>query len=469
MKKVGALVRKRARQLLGPSGLAALRGAQRHASAAYALLRGRGSGHAISNFVLLDIEELQAGIRRYRLADSDVARDRAIVELMGLVVTDQRYLGLLEGEQFRAGAPEPLGKLLLGAALFGAERVADAYRVFEEAVRTHPSVRAFYCLARCASQGLTDHARSREVAESGLRQFPDSAVLTMLAAVAAYRLDDLAQANRLIDTRRGDIEGLLRGSFPGIDALQAELKRALATRQERRPTAYSDDVIETYWNLLYRNMVCFNRTQHGWASLRWLQVGKLEDAIRNDAAGVDTFINFGAFCGCVDADLATRFPEIAFHAVDLGARTKTLNDQAFRLPNLTCHDAFITDYLDKTDLGGRTAMLFHARTGTLFYPAFLERFYRRCAALGIRYIALWENNSLSHSEAKFFDFDSIPDGSVAYRDVMFIHDYKRLLEGAGYETLKVVKSPSNAVLVEDDALTADGHVFVVARLRAAAG
>jgi hypothetical protein len=95
----------------------------------------------------------------------------------------------------------------------------------------------------------------------------------------------------------------------------------------------------------------------------------------------------------------------------------------------------------------------------------VERFYQSCAAKGIRYLALWENNTLSYSSRRFHAFGEIPKGAVAYRNVMVIHAYPTLLERAGYEILQVEALPSNRVLVEEDALAADGHVFVIARLR----
>lgn len=458
-------VRRHVRSLLGTSGVAALRGVVRHASAAAGIIRGNAPWSSESDFTALDVEELLAGIRRHRRADSEHSRDRLAVRLMQRVATDQRFTGLLQSRLFLGEAAPPLGGLLAGAALFGGGHIEDAYRTLEATVGAHPSIRGFYCLARCASHGLLDHRRSLDAAQAGLHRFPGSHLLTMVAAVAAYRLGDSEQANRLLEGEHPSVVRTLRQSFPGIDSLQGELTRAIASGAESRNTQYSTGMIDTYWHLLFRSMECFNGFQNGWAAMRWLQRTKLESALRDHAQDVKAFINFGAFCAWVDADLAEQFPGIDFQGVDLGARTKALNQMAFQRQNLGFHDEFILDFLQRGEVGKTTTMLFHARTATLFYPKFLQRFYRRCAALGIRYLALWENGSLSYSTARFHDLGRIPDGAVAYRDVMFIHDYRALLELAGYEIVQADRSPSNRVLVEDDALTADGHVFVLARLR----
>lgn len=460
-----SMVRQYARRVLGSEGTAGLRGVGRHVTAAYSILRGRLPQASDTDFTAVEVESLMAGLRLYRRADTDAERDQIAVQLMKRVAVDQRYVELIRSDCFQADAPEPLGGLLAGAALYGAGRVEEAFDVFRETVDQHPSVRTLYCLARCASHGLLDHLRSLEAAEAGLRAHPDSVLLTMVAAVAAYRLGDSATANRLLERKQAEVARMLAGAFPGIQTLQAELDRAIASGAETRQTAYSNDMIETYWNVLWRNMECFNPFQNGWASMRWLQRTKLEAALRGDAHDVTRFLNFGAFCARVDADLAGLFPNIDFVGVDLGARTKELNEKAFRRGNLRFHDEFIHDFLDRTPIGPAPTMLFHARTTTLFYPRFVERFYRKCADKGIRYLAMWENNTLSYATARFHDFGSVPNGAVAYRDVMFIHDYQALLERAGYQVLRVERSPSNRVLVEDDALAADGHVFVLARLR----
>jgi hypothetical protein len=462
---MGSLVRQYARRVLGPSGTAGLRGVGRHVTAAYSILRGRMPQASDTDFTALDVEALLAGLKLFRQAQSEESKDQLAVQLMKRVAVDQRYIDLVQSRYFRADAPEPLGGLLAGAALFGGGRLEEAFDTLTLTLDGHPSVRTFYCAARCASHGLLDYRRSLEIAEAGLRHYPDSVLLTLVAAVAAYRVSDSGAANRLLEGRHAEIARLLAGAFPGIDALQAELDRAIASGAESRETSYSDDAIDTYWNLLWRSMACFTRFQNGWASMRWLQRTKLEAALRGDARDVTTFLNFGAFCAQVDADLAERFPSVDFHGIDLGARTKALNERAFRRQNLHFHDRFILDFLDETPVGLQPTMLFHARTTTLFYPKFVERFYQTCAAKGIRYLALWENNSLSYSSARFHDFGKIPNGSVAYRNVMFIHDYTTLLERAGYQVLQAERSPSNQVLIEEDALAADGHIFVLARLR----
>ncbi|MBA3344284.1 MAG: hypothetical protein H0T44_03125 [Gemmatimonadales bacterium] len=459
------LVRRYTKRLLGPKGAATLRAAQRRATGAYAILRGRTPSGPDTGFTAQDVDELGAGVRLFQRTESEAARDRLAVRLMNRVTLDVRYIELVQSAYLRADVPAPLDGLLAGAALFGGGRVEESFDTFKLTLDGHPSVRTFYCAARCASHGLLDHRRSAEIAQAGLHAFPESLLLTLVAAVGAYRSGDSSTANQLLESKHSEVRRTLAAAFPGITSLQAELDSALASGATDRETSYSNELIDRYWNMLFRNMECFNSFQHGWASMRWLQHSKLERALRGDASDVTMFLNFGAFCATVDAELAEQFPGIEFHGVDLGAQTKVLNEKAFRCRNLHFHDAFILDFLDRTPLSGRTTMLFHARTTTLFYPRFVEQFYQTCAAKGIRYLALWENNSLSYSTAWFYDFGSIPNGSVAYRDVMFIHDYKVLLEAAGYEILQEERAPSNRVLVEEDALAADGHVFVLARLR----
>ncbi len=111
-----------------------------------------------------------------------------------------------------------------------------------------------------------------------------------------------------------------------------------------------------------------------------------------------------------------------------------------------------------------STMLYHARKGCLLYPEYLRRLYKQCARAGVRTIALYENNALERRSFRFWPLGAMPADALPFILQMFIHDYARYLEEAGYRIVEV-RRPSYPDLFHAEADSGcDGHVLVVATL-----
>jgi hypothetical protein len=171
-------------------------------------------------------------------------------------------------------------------------------------------------------------------------------------------------------------------------------------------------------------------------------------------------INFGAFCAKSDFELANAFPEVEFIGVDR-QQVCDLNQKVFAAPNIRYVAADIVDFLETMQIR-RNALFVHARTACLCYPDFLRLVYQKCADRGIPYIWMYEGCALSPDHI-YRDFGEIPTISLAARSAMFIHDYPRLLTGAGYSVV-YLRRPFQSILLDHEDDLGSANFFLEARL-----
>ena len=66
-------------------------------------------------------------------------------------------------------------------------------------------------------------------------------------------------------------------------------------------------------------------------------------------------------------------------------------------------------------------------------PSFVSELYQRSAKAGINDIVFIESAGMVRSQLKFLEFDKMPMRAVITKHNLHLHDYKTLLEEAGYK------------------------------------
>ena len=268
------------------------------------------------------------------------------------------------------------------------------------------------------------------------------------------------------------MKAILRDSDTNIIGLEAEVATAIREKLAVRPKgakrdSYSETSVDSYWEALFFHMNSLNRFQSRWAWLNHLYQEQIGRVLTKIDPAIRQVVNFGVFCGNPDYGLALRFPDVTFVGVDREIRTKKLNDLAYRAPNLHFIAADILEVVADLANKSRPSLLYHARTATMCYPEYLRTLYRTCAAASVDYIALWESQAISRSTLRFQDFDAMSEDAIPFGGQTLIHNYKKLLEEAGYEIVVLENWPLSCDLLVDQDILGDGYVFMVARRAAA--
>lgn len=377
---------------------------------------------------------------------------------------------------------------LLGTALYAAGKPEQAFEQFKKASQKATNDFHYLHMARC----LMVTERKGEVIgilKQGLEKNPGSPVLLLSMANAHFRNNNIALANEALGKLSADFKAYLKSKSHNIDVLDAEIKEALKNKTIVRPIenlgfqAYTEDSVLYYWETLFFHFVNRSRFQHGWSDLCYITEKKMADYITQHP-DIKNVLNFGVFCGVPDYNLSLRFPGVNFIGVDREQSTKQYNDTAFVGKNISFHAMDMLDliYDDRQEVRNYVSdmikkhgdmMIFHARTTTLIYPEAVRKFYKGCAAAGVKYISLYENAGLSRYNLQYYDFDNMPADTIPYYSVMQIHNYKKFLEEAGYEIVdKEIWNYSDLLWEGKDLYgtenylgLGDGHVALLAKLK----
>lgn len=154
-----------------------------------------------------------------------------------------------------------------------------------------------------------------------------------------------------------------------------------------------------------------------------------------------TFFNFGVSYANIDSILASKFSEIQFIGIDRSIFTKAYNESLFaHLHNLQFVAGAIFEFLDKNQFP--EGIFFHTRTLVLLPKVFIEKLYKAIAKAKFQYIICVEQIGISRQTLQAYQFSEEEQSSVAYRDMMYIHNYPALLKGAGFsvERSELVKT-----------------------------
>ncbi|MEK7790784.1 MAG: class I SAM-dependent methyltransferase [Deltaproteobacteria bacterium] len=151
-------------------------------------------------------------------------------------------------------------------------------------------------------------------------------------------------------------------------------------------------------------------------------------------------LNFGVMYGGMDYRLATLYPEIEFHGIDLAEPVRILNTHAFHARNLKFHTGQIQTFLK--DQSESFDLFIHTRTAPLLQPVALEQLYSLLSKNGIRYVLLQEPTGYSERLRRFYNFSKDQE-SEFYDGNMLIHNYPLMLKKQHYQILSsaLVKAP----------------------------
>jgi hypothetical protein len=131
-------------------------------------------------------------------------------------------------------------------------------------------------------------------------------------------------------------------------------------------------------------------------------------------------------------EAALRTPNTTIFACDRQPLIKELNEAAYPAPNLHFRACDIFEMLSEVaKLPGRKALT-HVRTTCVLYPHLVEKLYAACRDAGIEHILMIENADLRRSHLRFYEFDAPPARSIVTKHNLHLHDYRSLLEEAGY-------------------------------------
>lgn len=379
----------------------------------------------------------QSLARAYDLLDDQTLREQVSRALMSRLAVEPQF-GTLLVTPF-AKSVTPLHELLQqteAAILFAGGRLREAADVLNQLLKTHPTGFNYLCLGRTL-QAVGDIGPAASVLNEGIGRYPRDLFLVMELASLRARNDEYDQANALLDTVRSEFDE----ERAGIAALQEEIDDAIAKNlleKEVDKDIYTKDFVIGTWWYYYRSYMMKGEYQDGNVALDSSIRRAIEKLLRQNP-DVTTFIDFGAFCGYTIAKLAEEFPGIRFVGID---RTigdiDTLNKRAFPLPNVEFIGGDTLDYIRKGDFGGK-AVIYHTRTACYCYPEYLRQLYAACRDKGVAQVYCAEGMSFSRWYLRFHPLGAYPKISLAARGSTFLHDYKRLLEEAGY---RIAATPS---------------------------
>lgn len=407
-----------------------------------------------------------------------------------LILSDRQSVSVLSTNYVRDlfSSHTALYLEFLGVAYYANGEMQKAFETFDQLNIRQSSDRFYLYMSRC----LMQYSNNNEVVkflQSGINHFPDSAILLLSLANTYYRNGNTELANETLKKiGKKDSDRIQKGAH-NLDELKSEISEAIKDGKLVRPSeklgfqAYTEEGVRYYWETLFLHFVNKTRFQHGWSDLCYITEKKIEYYL-NKYKEIGTVLNFGVFCAVPDFNVALRYPGIKFIGVDREKSTKKLNEAAFKASNISFHaldmleiiyegKSEVREFIKKIVDENPELMIFHARTATLIYPEALTRFYKSCAQLGVKYIGLYENMSLSRSEMKYYDFEDLPQDSIPYYSIMMIHNYKKYLQDAGYEIVEKEFWNYSELLWEGKDLygaeswfcLGDGHIALLARLK----
>lgn len=284
--------------------------------------------------------------------------------------------------------------------------------------------------ARIAGRQFGPDAELRAI-EAGLERFPESVLLSLYEVETAASHNEVERANVLVERMRSKLERDLDEEIRVACKNQRDLEQAMSERRMFLPSdkdIYSDEMVRVMWQSYYESFNTRTIYQHGDAVVAQSYLDTLERC----AGEVDILLDFGSMCAHPIYQSALRYPKTEFFCFDRQQLIADLNSSAYRLPNLHFWAGDIFDALKEVaKLPGRKALL-HIRTVCVLYPSFVEKLYEESRRSGIERIIGIENAGMSRTDLRFRDFETMQERAIVTKHRLYLHNYKRLLEDAGY-------------------------------------
>ncbi|SOE17223.1 hypothetical protein SAMN05877838_2117 [Hoeflea halophila] len=298
-------------------------------------------------------------------------------------------------------------------------------------------------------------------------RFPDDVMVTLFQLNVDLRDGNIAKANQNLDSVRPFVEELLKTESLEVQSSAADLADAIKNRRLSRSESfdiYDDALTRQTWAGYFEHFITQGRHQSGDGHLIDELDVQLTDFIGKH--GIGTVLDFGSLCAEIIARPADKLRDTRFVGIDRQEFVATLNQEAYALPNMSFESGDIFDFLPQMKELPGPRLLFHVRTTCFLYPELVERIYAAAAQAGVDYIMGWEGDGLSRHHLRYFSFDDMPDISIARKGVLFNHNYRRILERAGYE-ITHQQNVTTLALCPDEKDLLGAALFFTARRRQA--
>lgn len=353
------------------------------------------------------------------------------------------------------------------AAVAGAYALGDLQRanaIADELVRLSDRDTFRALKARIVGQ-LSGAAAELDAVRVGRSKCPDSYMLKLYEIDLHAQMGNIIEANSKIDGISEDIRVNLGPQIESAAANQRDLEKAIAEKRMSIPDGldiYDDEFCRTMWDGYYESFRTRTLYQHGDATV----MDNFYRIFSSIAKDVDLLIDFGSMCADPTYRMALKFPNIHFLCQDRQRLIADLNKAAYTLPNLEFRAGDILDSIASVANINKRKALVHIRTACICYPAFMQKLYAECRKAGIDYILMIENCDMSLVDLRFRDFKAMNEVAVVTKHKLYLHNYARLFDEAGYDIAQVDRIARTALWSgrQTDAYLSSQYV-AIARLR----
>ncbi|HAT1993461.1 hypothetical protein [Legionella pneumophila] len=313
--------------------------------------------------------------------------------------------------------------------LDSALNVSDHYLTQEQGI-------FFFLINAHIHRANNNVAGELEVLNRTLQLFPNDPMSYLSKIEFLVRNGNINEANILLQHIEFYVKQYLKHEIEIIKEasldLELAVKNKLFTRSEKFDL-YDDNLTRATWIGYYERFVTQNKYQSGDGNYFDFINKKLSAFIQE--ANIHYVIDFGSLCAGLIEKTARDAPQTKFIGIDRQKFVAELNYQAYKYENMIFESGDILDYLPKLSKVQGNKLFFHVRTSCLLYPHLLIKIYSEAAKAGVEYVMFVEGDGLSRDKLKFYDFDTFPGLSIARKGSLINHNYKKILEYAGYQII----------------------------------
>ncbi|MCE3235877.1 MAG: hypothetical protein K0Q50_2057 [Vampirovibrio sp.] len=399
-----------------------------------------------------------------RLFEDATDKHGFLAQLSKFCVARPRLIKLIDTPYFsKKHSGSPVYDLIIAACNYGSGNLVRS----EEAVLRHAndSTPFFPLLLARIYRASGDAEKESSALDAALERFPVD--LFTLLSKSEFELfqGNTANANAYLEKVKPAVIEFLQAEIDAIKDSSEDLRSAIREGMLSRSSkfdVYSDDVTRATWLGYFERFLTQNKFQSGDGFL----IDYLDNALTAfcKKENIKAVLDFGSLCAEIIARPAKKLPHTQFIGIDRQEFVATMNYEAYDLPNMAFESGDIIDYLPKFGEIQGKKVFFHVRTTCLLYPALIKKIYSSARAAGVEYIIMWEGDGLSREHLQFFNFDDMPEESIARKSVLFNHNYKAILNETGYEIIEFVRPAFPAIYKDINDLVGSA-VYIVAKLQ----
>lgn len=353
------------------------------------------------------------------------ARERISAKLLASVLAaDVASPDLLLESPARSLASHELYRQAAATRAFASGLLDQSIREWKQISDDVPAPFNLACYAR-ALIANNDKRHAFTVLADGVERFPRDVLLAVELSAFFLRLGDTDAANVALDA----VRHAFLDERSALTQQQTDLDRDIDQGRlaDRKYGGEPSSAAEVWQN------------QHRWQSRCTEFQNQREAAIRamiarivQDSKGdITTVIEFGCFCGDSLVKLARQLPQVQFIGLSEGELITGLNSRLIDSNN----PAFAIDRGPNAltpDMAGNRTLLFHAGIEDKSYPAKLAQLYGRCRELGVGHLIIAQILDFDRDSLSYHDPGQFPRITRLGGRGRFLHDFKKLLDDAGY-------------------------------------